>query len=72
MIIQIVILNALPLYNIELGYKSELKEIMKELREFDTKDNYNEVEDYYLKVVAYRHDKAREKRKKEVGGKKEK
>ncbi len=41
MIIQIVMLNALPLFKIEMAYKSEFKEIGKTLKHFDVNDGYN-------------------------------
>lgn len=66
MIIQIVALNALPLFNIEIAYKTELKEIGKALRHFDVNDGYNAIEDYYLVVLNWRHNRSKEKRKKEI------
>lgn len=34
MLVQVILLNTLPLYNIELVYKTELKQIGKVLRNF--------------------------------------
>ena len=59
MIVQIVALNALPLFNIEIAYKTELKEIGKALKHFDVNDGYDQIEDYYLVVLNFRHNKAK-------------